>query len=49
VISLPEASNWLQEEGAKSAASRPDELTQKIRNDMAEWAKVIKQARTQPQ
>lgn len=48
-MSLPEVSNRLKEEGAEVVASTPDEFAQKIRSDMAKWAKVIKQAGIQPQ
>lgn len=49
ILALPDVRKRLASEGADAIGNSPDEFSAQIRNDMARWAKVARDARIQPQ
>ena len=49
IMKDPATVSWLQERGAESVSSTPDEFAAYIRRDLAKWAKVVKEINLQPE
>lgn len=49
ILALPDVRKRLASEGADAIGNSPDEFSAQIRNDIARWAKVARDARIQPQ
>ena len=44
ILATPEVKDYIQSQGANAAGSTPEELTQRIRNEMTIWAEVVRKS-----
>lgn len=44
ILTIPEVKNYIASQGATATGSTPEQLAERIRNELATWPKVIKQS-----